>query len=811
MAAMTYDEGLKILYTAMSNLRGYVENSYAILYLATAYRQGWFEDRNSIVHGVSSPITHPLHNLQMRLSNDDTLQAMGQKEPLSAICSSLTNEDFFFNNIYRCFEEIESNWWQSFWLPSFDDILAKNAAFTGKDAGAFLQPKEITQLITRLCKGRQFSSVYNPFAGTGSFCSLVAKGGSYFGQEINSRIRSLGVLRMLANGLAPDSLVEEDTCENWACGQSSFDLIVGFPPMGMRYHVTPKMGVKWTTPNISLSNYFLIKGSECLNPGGKLIAIMSADFLSKIGPDSSLRKRMVREGRIESVIQLPAGILYGTGVTTCIVVLSDKTKDNNEILFVSASSFVKKEGRMNVLQVDDLVQSIKTADPRNVALVQREVVMANDCRLIPHQYLAKSKDQEFSIPEGFEEIPLKNLVSVYQPVACQHSRVRIVRGKDLSSTDEIKPTTFEALSTESLQGKRYGRMERDAILILKIRHLKPTLFEYKEDLKVLLSPNVMALVPKEGVDSSYIVSELRKDYITAQIDNLATGAYIPSLRVNDILTIKVLMPIDRSLQHSAFLNAQRLEKEQQLKSLQFEEYIKRERGRIDAMMSIRRHRINPYISGLQSNVSMLLDELFANEKLTPSSELSPNYSVQDALENMEENLVQLKRLFDAFTVDTSVGTAESIDLLHFLRDYSYTSKMPDRHFIIDRSQLDTKLHYPLVVFNSGNLTEALDEIIHNAEKHFAPNTTGCCVMLVPRFDGKNVQLLICNNGEPVPADFDEERSFVAGYHKDENGTGQGLFRVRQICDEFGATIAWENEPENLMPTGLSITFKTSLD
>lgn len=114
MAAMTYDEGLKILYTAISNLRRYVEDSNAILYLATAYRQGWFEDRNSIVHGVSSPITHPLHNLQMRLSNDGALQAMGLKEPLSAICSSLPNdEEFFFYNIYCYFEFIESNWWQT--------------------------------------------------------------------------------------------------------------------------------------------------------------------------------------------------------------------------------------------------------------------------------------------------------------------------------------------------------------------------------------------------------------------------------------------------------------------------------------------------------------------------------------------------------------------------------------------------------------------------------------------------------------------------------------------------------------------------
>ena len=74
-----------------------------------------------------------------------------------------------------------------------DDILAQNATFAGKNAGDFLQPRAITQLITRLCEGRHFSSVYNPFAGTGSFCSLVAKGGNYLGQEINSRARSLGV------------------------------------------------------------------------------------------------------------------------------------------------------------------------------------------------------------------------------------------------------------------------------------------------------------------------------------------------------------------------------------------------------------------------------------------------------------------------------------------------------------------------------------------------------------------------------------------------------------------------------------------
>ena len=50
-----------------------------------------------------------------------------------------------------------------------------------------------------------------------------------------------------------------------------------------------------------------------------------------------------------------------------------------------------------------------------------------------------------------------------------------------------------------------------------------------------------------------------------------------------------------------------------------------------------------------------------------------------------------------------------------------------------------------------------------------------------------------------------------GYHKDEDGTGLGLSRVRQLCDEFGAKIRWENEVNSAMPVGLRITFSIGKD
>ena len=385
---------------------------------------------------------------------------------------------------------------------------------------------------------------------------------------------------------------------------------------------------------------------------------------------------------------------------------------------------------------------------------------------------------------------------------------RIVRGRDLLFEHDGIGTGFDNLDPEPLEGKRYGRLDRDAILVQKVRFLKPTIFYYREGIEVVVSSNVVPLIPNEGIDPLYLVAELRKEYVSSQVDRLIPGAYIPSLKIGDILSIKVLLPIDRSLQRSAYLSGQRLERESQLKASQLDERIQRERERITEMMKIRRHRIKPYISGLKDSVSMLLDKLYDGQ-IDGSVQLSEGYSAQLALEDMETNLADLETLIAVFTADSNIGEAESIDLISFIKQYSFTPKIPVKHFELKRKLSEIKGSLPKILFNSDNLKEVLDEIIHNAEKHLAHDKQDNIVSLIPRVEGNVISLLICNNGIPVPPDFDEERSFVAGYHKDENGTGLGLARVRQLCDEFGAKIRWENDNTSDMPVGLRIIFTSS--
>lgn len=801
---MTYAEGMRLIYDAMADLRkeNVLEDNNAILFIITAYIQGWLENVYE-----SGSIVQPLNNLNERLKNDEYFSTIGLGKVFSSIIAAYSGKELALSSLFSTFiTNFQREWWDKYWATAFDDILKKNATVSGHFHGEYLQPKELTQLANAICGERKYESVYNPFAGTGSYCNLIDNNGQYLGQEIDEYVHCLGVLRMFSVGLNPESMVLADSCVEWGQGKKAFDLIVGFPPMGMKIPVPDSLGIEWKAQSISMNDFFICKGAYSLNPGGQLIGISTLGFLNSEGPTGILRRKLVDEGRINTIIQLPAGLLYGTGVSICMVIINDDTLKTDSIRLIDASSFSKKDGRLNVLQVDELMQSIAADDNPYVTTVSTQILKKNDYKLIPSQYLSKDEKELINIPDGFKVVSLKEIVSIIPGQKTISGEARLIRGGDLIANGDIEYTTYGNLIPEPLNGKNLKRIDKDAILLQKVRNLKPTLFRFQEDLEIYLSSNVIAVEPTDAVDPYYLVSELREEYVVAQIDKIVMGMTIPTLTVNDILNLKIVLP-PTGLQHSAFLNAQRLEREKKQKEFKVDEYIQRERERINEMMSVRRHRINPIISGLKSNVIMLQEELYPLE--IANLELSDGYTVKDALDNMSENLVQLKKLSDDITIETNIGVKESIDLIAFLKEYSFTPTMPDRHFTVDYIVPDNVGVFQSIEFNTFNLREVLDEIIHNAEKHFIPGEKNGKVMLIPRCEGSIISLLICNNGMPVPDDFDEERSFLINYHKDENGTGLGLARVDQICTAFDADIHWENDKENAMAVGLRITFKLS--
>ncbi|MCA9223296.1 MAG: type I restriction-modification system subunit M, partial [Planctomycetales bacterium] len=66
------------------------------------------------------------------------------------------------------------------------------------------------------------------------------------------------------------------------------------------------------------------------------------------GAEQKIRKYLVDNNYIDTVIQLPPDLFFGTTIATCVIVLK-KSKADNAILFVDASNEFERRGNKNAL------------------------------------------------------------------------------------------------------------------------------------------------------------------------------------------------------------------------------------------------------------------------------------------------------------------------------------------------------------------------------------------------------------------------------------------------------------------------------
>jgi type I restriction enzyme M protein len=66
------------------------------------------------------------------------------------------------------------------------------------------------------------------------------------------------------------------------------------------------------------------------------------------GAEQKIRKYLIDNNYVDSVIQLPSDLFFGTSIGTCVIVLK-KSKVDNSVLFIDASSEFVRGGNKNKL------------------------------------------------------------------------------------------------------------------------------------------------------------------------------------------------------------------------------------------------------------------------------------------------------------------------------------------------------------------------------------------------------------------------------------------------------------------------------
>lgn len=255
---------------------------------------------------------------------------------------------------------------------AYEFLISNYAANAGKSGGEFFTPQHVSKLIAQLAMHKQTSvnKIYDPAAGSGSlllqakkhFDNHIIEEG-FFGQEVNHTTYNLARMNMFLHNINYDkfNIVLGDTLINpQLSDEKPFDAIVSNPPYSVKWigsddptiinddRFAPA-GV--LAPKSKADYAFVLHCLSYLSSKGRAALVCFPGIFYRGGAEQKIRKYLVDNNFVETVISLAPNLFFGTPISVDILVLS-KHKKVNKTQFINASSenFFKKEGNINVLQ-----------------------------------------------------------------------------------------------------------------------------------------------------------------------------------------------------------------------------------------------------------------------------------------------------------------------------------------------------------------------------------------------------------------------------------------------------------------------------
>lgn len=301
---------------------------------------------------------------------------------------------------------------------AYEYLMTMYASSAGKSGGEFYTPQEVAEVLMHLAlDGRKdVERVYDPCAGSGSLLLKFAKvlgpslSRKYFGQEINLTTYNLCRINMFLHDVnfANFDIALGDTLTSPAhWDDQPFDAIVSNPPYSTKWAGKNDMALVndprfspagVLAPNSKADLAFTMHMLHWLAEDGTAAIVESTGVLYRGGAEGKIRRYLVENNFVHTIIQLPEDLFFGTGIDTCIIVLK-KSRVDDKILFVDASKQFVREGNKNRLNEENREHLLSLAFERKdvehvAALVSIDDIKENDWNLSVSSYVEPEDTRE---------------------------------------------------------------------------------------------------------------------------------------------------------------------------------------------------------------------------------------------------------------------------------------------------------------------------------------------------------------------------------------------------------------------------------
>lgn len=246
----------------------------------------------------------------------------------------------------------------------FESIMREFMQNHISESGEHFTPPEVINLATKLllnCNKGKYT-VYDPTCGTGGYLHTIHENikkinseieVDIYGQEINDETYAICKADTVLKGLSGANIKLGCTLTNDKYKGYKFDYIVSNPPFGVNWNAIAttvkdderfKIGIPATTDGQML---FLLHVIDKMHECSRATIVLNGSPLfngdAGSGP-SEIRKYIIENDLLETIIALPENIFYNTGITTYLWVLSKnkESKRKNKIQLIDASKIYEK-------------------------------------------------------------------------------------------------------------------------------------------------------------------------------------------------------------------------------------------------------------------------------------------------------------------------------------------------------------------------------------------------------------------------------------------------------------------------------------
>ncbi|MCL1525555.1 type I restriction-modification system subunit M [Xanthomonas nasturtii] len=285
------------------------------------------------------------------------------------------------------------------------EYLIKNfASSSGKKAGEFYTPPEVSALMARLMDPQQGDDICDPTCGSGSLllkCGRLIRErtgtGKYalYGQEAIGSTWALAKMNMFLHGEDNHRIEWGDTIRNpkLLAGNhlKDFDIVVANPPFSLEKWGYDSAGndphdrFRRGLPPRTKGDYaFILHMIATMKPrSGRMAVVVPHGVLFRGAAEGRIRQKLIDENLLDVVIGLPEKLFYGTGIPAAVLVLRTKKKDKN-VLFIDASRHYQDGKNQNLLRESDLQRILDTVQARQS--VDKYAYLASPAEIAGNDY-----------------------------------------------------------------------------------------------------------------------------------------------------------------------------------------------------------------------------------------------------------------------------------------------------------------------------------------------------------------------------------------------------------------------------------------